>query len=196
MSTHKEPLVKLSELYSDLAAKRLLDAALRILDRSSLGKLTFRAVAVEAHTSERTVFRYFPTRDDFLDAIAEEVTKRLELPLPPRTIEELARAPEALYGCFEKHTNLTKAAVHSEFHDKMRVKAEPRWAEVRKLVDLMAPEIPPTERKLAAVSIQYILSANAWHSYRFHFGLSADEAVKCAENGISQAISSLKRNAN
>lgn len=169
---------------------------MRVLDHSSLGKLTFRAVAVEAQISERTVFRYFPTRGEFLDAIAAEATKRLDLPKPPRTIAELRIAPEALYRCFEKHKNLTKAAVHSAFHDRMRAKAKPRWAAVRKLVDTFAPSLEERQRKLAAVSIQYILSANAWHSYRFHFDLTLDESIECAETAISQTIHSLHSNTN
>jgi AcrR family transcriptional regulator len=192
MSRKPTPLTKLSELHSDLTARLLLDAALRVLDHSSVGELTFRAVAAEAHISERTVFRYFPTRDEFLDAIAEAVTHRLVLPPPPGTLEELRGAPKALYSCFEAERSLTKAAVHSEFHDRMRARAKPRWNAVRKLIDSSAPRRTERRRKLAAATIQYLLSANAWHSCRFHFDLTLDESIECAETAIAQTIHSLQ----
>lgn len=192
MST-KGTLSKLAEMRSDLTVRVVLDAALRVLERSSVVKLTFRAVAEEAGISERTVFRYFATRDAFLDAIAAEATRRLELPPPPDSLEALYAAPRNLYAAFEAERNLTKAAVHSEFHGRMRERARPRWTAVRRLIDVAMPRANERKRKLAATMVQYLLSANAWHSMRFHFNLTLEESVECAESSVRAAIENLQR---
>src|SRR5690348_13966445 len=95
MSTTKPSL---SERHSDLSQRVILDAAVELLERASVAELSVRAVAKQAAISERTVFRYFATRDELLDAIAQEVSRRLELPADPVSLEELLNYPEALYA--------------------------------------------------------------------------------------------------
>src|SRR6516225_9796699 len=86
---------------NDLSRSLILDAALDVLERSGVSELTARAVAKHANISERTVFRYFPTRDEFLDAVAAEARSRMSLPPPPRDVDQLFAAPRALYEAFE-----------------------------------------------------------------------------------------------
>lgn len=185
-------LAKQTEVYTDQTSRLLLEAALRVLARDSLRGVTYRAVAAEAKVSERTVFRYFAAREEFLDAIALELTRRLDLPPPPTSIGKLQEAPDALYRCFERESNLTRAGVHSELHERMRAMARPRWLAVRRLVEAYSPQVTEQRRKFASVNFQYILSANAWHSYRFHFRLTIDESIECAKTSIRQTISGLQ----
>lgn len=48
---------------------RILDAALRVMTRAGLAKLTLEAVAEEAATSRQTVYRYFGSRDALVTAV-------------------------------------------------------------------------------------------------------------------------------
>jgi AcrR family transcriptional regulator len=183
----------LAERHSDLTERVILDAAVELLERASVAELTVRAVARHAGTSERTVFRYFATREEFLDAVAAQVRAKLAVPPPPATPEELREAPRALYAAFEARTQLTKAALHTELFGRMReTQAKERWTAVRKLVDAWAPRRPERERKIAAANIRYYLSATTWHYYRFYFGFSAEETVACAETAIRLALEALR----
>lgn len=196
LSRKTVPIAKPADLHIDLTRRLLLEATMRVLTRTPLSSVTYRAIGAEAQISERTVFRHFASRGDFLEAIASAITERLDLPPPPRTIDELQASPRELYRCFEGERELTKAVVHSELHDQMRTKAKPRWAEVRKLTDGFAPKVAERKRKLATVNFQYVLSANAWHSYRFHFHLTLDESIECAQTTIQQTLSGLRTNSN
>src|SRR5947209_8885389 len=77
-------------------------------------ELTMRAVAKACGISERTMFRYFASRDDFLDALAAELVRTLALPPHPRTIDELLAMPPTLYRSFEEKHNLMRASLKSE----------------------------------------------------------------------------------
>lgn len=184
----------LAERHTDLTRRAILDAALGMLERSSVGDLTVRAVAKQANISERTVFRYFATREEFLDAIADEVRERLGLPPPPQTVDELLNAPRALYERFEATKNLTLAALHTELFHRMReTQARTRWTAVRQLVDALAPRRSERERRIAAANIRYYLAATAWHYFRFYFHFSLEDSIEAARTAIRQTIDGLVR---
>jgi AcrR family transcriptional regulator len=183
------PAATLSQRHSDLTQELILAAAIDLLEHSSVAELTVRDVAQRANISARTVFRYFPTRDEFLDAIAAEVIRNLNLPPHPATIEELLNLPDALYRTFEAKTSLTKAALHSELFDRIRsAPAQQRWIAVGKLLDQHAAKATPRERKLAVANIRFFLSATAWHYYRFYFGFSLSDTIAAADAAIRQTL--------
>ena len=193
MSSKKTATVPtLSDRHNDLTRQLILGAALAALEHATVGELTVRAVAKHANISERTIFRYFPSREEFLDAIAEEVRLELDLPPFPGSIGDLLAAPRALYRRFEAKLNLTKAALHSELFPRMRdTQAKRRWVAVCKVIDAHVPRRSERDRKLAAANIRYFLSATTWHYYRFYFDFSLEETIACAEIAIRQAIEGL-----
>jgi len=193
MSTGKSlRSISLVERQSDLTRRLILQAALAELESATVGELTVRAVAKRANIAERTLFRYFATREEFLDAIATEVRDKLALPAPPRTLAALLAAPRELYERFEAMANLTKAALHSEIFPRMRdTQARARWSAVRKLIDERAPRRPERERRIAAANIRYYLAATTWHYFRFYFGFSLEDSIAAAEAAIRQSLASL-----
>jgi AcrR family transcriptional regulator len=190
MSTAR--VLRLADRHNDLTRQLILDAAVGMLERATVGELTVRGVAKQANISERTVFRYFATRGEFLDAVADAVRARLALPPPPRTKEELLEAPRALYARFEAQANLTKAALHSELFHRMReTQARSRWKAVQDLVDALAPRGNERQRRIAAANIRYYLAATSWHYFRFYFGFSLADTIACAEAAIRQSLAAL-----
>lgn len=186
-------ITSLVDRQSDLTRRLILQAAAERLERAPVGELTVRAVAKHANISERTVFRYFATRDEFLDAVADEVRARLDLPPAPRSVEEVLAAPRALYARFEAMRELTKAALHTDlFHRMRQAQAQERWKAVRKVVDQIAPRRSERERRIAAANIRYYLAATAWHYHRFYFGFSLEDSIACAETAIRQSLDGIR----
>jgi AcrR family transcriptional regulator len=192
MSSQPPSALTLAERQSDFTQRLILHAAVELLEHASVGELTVRDVAARANISERTVFRYFATRDAFLDAIAAEVIANLDMPPHPQTVKELLQFPAALYASFEAKASLVKAALHSELFDRIRsAPAQQRWLAVRKLVDREASGAPERRRKLAATNIRFYLSATTWHYYRFYFGFSPPDTVDSAVMAIEQSLAGL-----
>lgn len=193
MSTGKNlSALSLVERQSDLTRRVIMEAALAELEHGSVGELTVRAVAKRANIAERTVFRYFASREDFLDALAAQVRAKLALPQPPQSVEALLAAPRELYSRFEALASLTQAALHSELFDRMReTQARSRWAAVRKLIDELAPRRSERERRIAAANIRYYLAATTWHYFRFYFNFSLEDSIAAAEAALRQTLTSL-----
>jgi AcrR family transcriptional regulator len=177
---------------SDFTQRLIIGAAIALLEEAPVQELSIRAAAKKAGVSERTVFRYFPSREDFLDAVAAEMTARVQVPLDPGTVDELLAYPRAIFMRFEETTALTKAALHSELYDRMRkVDTEKRAAALRALVDEIAPERSEETRKLASANIRYYLIATTWHYYRFYFGFTFEETIRCARMAIALTLKGL-----
>lgn len=183
----------LAERQSDLTRQVILDAALDTLERGSLADLTVRAVAKRANLAERTVFRYFADRDEFLDAVAGALSARLRLPPPPSSMVELLAAPRGLYERFEDQSSLTRSALHTDLFHRMRaIHARPRWVAVRKVIDEIAPRRTERERKIASANIRHYLQASTWHYYRFYFDFSLEDTIAAAETGVRDTLVGLK----
>jgi AcrR family transcriptional regulator len=185
-------VLSLAERRADLAQRSILDASIDILQSASLEDVTMRAVAARAGISERTIFRYYASRDELLEAMAAEIRRRFDLPPDPSTVEELLAYPAALYGRFEATAAITRAALRSEFFDRFRsTVAQTRWRAAQAVIDAAAPSRPAHERRIAGANIRYHLSASAWRYYRDYFGFSLEEAVECAQTAIAQALAGL-----
>jgi AcrR family transcriptional regulator len=190
MSTVKT--LSLADRQTDLTRRLILDTASEMLERTSVGELTVRAVAKRANISERTVFRYFATREAFLDGVAEAVREKMALPPAPSTVEELLAAPRALYSRFEAVRELTRAALHTELFHRMReTQAKVRWTAVQAIVDGLAPRRSERERRLAAANVRFYLAASTWHYFRFYFRFSLEDSIACAELAIRQSLDGL-----
>lgn len=185
-------LISLAERQSELTRALILNAAVETLESSSIRECTARSAARKANISERTVFRHFPSREAFLDAVAAEVAERLELPEPPQNLAELGTAADALYRAFEARQNLIVAALHTElFHRIRQTKAQERWLAICKIIEKAAPWKSAHDKRMAAANIRYYLSASTWHYYRFYFGFDIDDSIACARTAIRDALRGL-----
>ncbi|HET6971158.1 MAG TPA: helix-turn-helix domain-containing protein [Phenylobacterium sp.] len=189
MSTQRSSL---AARHADLTQALILESAVELLETASVTELSVRAVAKKADISERTVFRYFASRDDLLDAVALEISRRLDAPPNPETVEALIAYPEAMFARFEATAALTRAALHSELYHRIRARdALGRGAAIRALVDRLAPGRSERERRLAAASIHYQVIASTWRYYRDYFGFPLEDAAECARMAIVQALRGL-----
>ena len=184
----------LAERRADLTERLILDAAVEMLEEATVGELTARAVARQAAISERTVFRYFATRELLLDAVAGAVRAALAVPTLPTSIKELLAYPAKLYARFEEKERLTRAALHTELFDRMReTQAKDRWIAVQRIIASQAPRTSTRDQRIAAANIRYYLAATTWHYYRFYFGFTLAESVACAETAIRQSLTGLRK---
>jgi AcrR family transcriptional regulator len=184
----------LAMLHADQTERIILESAIAVLEDDAFNGLTVRAVAKRAGIAERTVFRYFASRDEFLDAIGREITRILQMPPAPKTIEELLTMPRRLYEAFEPHAKVIRAVFHTEVFPRMQAgAAKQRWIGINKLLDREFPKAPARARKIAGANIRYFLSGNTWQYYRFIFNFDLEETIACAETAIRQAIDDLRR---
>ncbi len=184
----------LTQRQTDLTRALILDASIALLEGGPVAELTMRSASRTAGLAERTLFRYFATREELLDAVAAEGTTRLQLPEPPASEADLHAAPRALYSTFEARFGLTRALLHPDLLPRMQATtAKRRWEAITRLIDRLAPDAATQDRRIAAANIRYYLAATTWHYYRTSFGFTLDESVACAETAIALAVAAVRR---
>ena len=182
----------LKDRQTDATQKLIVSTAVELLETDGVTATTARAVAKKAGISERTVFRYYGSREEFLDAIAEEAASKMHTPPPPDEIGKLADYVSDLYRRFEEFEPLLKGALHTEISKRIRATvARRRWTAVRALIDNAAPYRSSSDRKIAATNISYYLSASTWQYYRFTFDLSAKDAEKYARSAVALFVADI-----
>src|SRR5689334_23132371 len=120
MSHSMSSTISLKDRQTDATQKLILSTAVDLLEKQGVNATTARAVAKQAGISERTIFRYYASRDALLDAIAAEVVGRIQTPSPPATIHELIEYADPLYRCFEQWSPLLRAALHTDVSNRVR----------------------------------------------------------------------------
>jgi AcrR family transcriptional regulator len=181
---------RLSDLQSEVTERLILEAALKVLERT--GEITARAAANEAGIAERTLFRYFGSREDFLAAAATALAREVQLPPPPTGVEDLRAMPRGLFTAMDAHRELIRAAWHSELRQHIIGKeANERWLGIRKVLDAAAPRAPERRRRLAAATLRYHLSATTWHYFRFVLQLPLEDTIEAAEMLVDQQLAGL-----
>lgn len=176
----------------DLAREVILDAAIQRLVQAPHEELSVRAVAKQSNVSERTIFRYFASREDLLDAIAREYTRRLNAPRDPSTVAELIAYVPEIFARFEDNAPLTRAALRSEIYHRVRTRdASSRGSAINRIIEEAAPERSSSEREIAATNIRYVLTASTWNYYRFNFELSPTRACECVLTVVRNSLDGL-----
>jgi AcrR family transcriptional regulator len=170
----------LAERHTDHTRQWIVAAAVDLMEQPGAGPLTNAAIAERAGISERTVYRHFATRDALLDSLAAEVARRLGSPPVPATPAALLDYPAELFACFEARSQLTRSALNSDVFPRMRDgPAAQRWRGVQQVLADALPGLPEAERAIAAANLRYLLAATTWQYYRYQFGFSLEQTVRC-----------------
>lgn len=182
----------LAARHADHTRQWIIDAATDLLEENGSDAPTNAAVAQRAGVSERTVYRYFATREALLDEIAAAVSQRLETPEAPQTPEALLGYPAQLFARFEARAQLTRAALAPEVFARLRDgQAAQRRQAVRRMLQAHLPQASAAQLSLAAANIHYLLTATTWHYYRQHFQFDAEQTVLCVRQALAFQLKGL-----
>jgi AcrR family transcriptional regulator len=195
MSYSMSSTISLKDRQTDATQRLIVSTAVELLETEGVTATTARAVAKKAGISERTVFRYYSSRDEFLDAVAEEAAAKMQTPPPPDDIAGLADYVSVLYRRFEEFELLLKESLHTEISKRIRATvARRRWVAVRELIDAAAPHRTARDRRIVATNISYYLSASTWQYYRFTFDLSPKDAERYAKLAVALFVENILKN--
>jgi len=173
----------------------ILDAVARCLKDSSLADLNFPAIAQEAGIGERTIYRYFPTREALLDAFWAAHQKAVHGP-HPHDAESLLRAPREIFPNFDLNAEVTRGLVSTVQGRAIAQRAnKSRVAAFRSAVRDAVGELPEPRATRLCACIQGLLSAGTWLQMREFWGLSGQESAEAVSEAIEALLAAARRGA-
>lgn len=149
--------------------------------------LTFKEVAAESGIPERTLYRYYPTREDLLAGAYEWVNQRLGFEGEPPT--DAPAAQDLVRRAFPAFDDI--AAVVSELlaapeGRAARLASRPdRQRAANALVKREVPGLGRTEQRRVAAAVQVLTTASTWQALRDHWEMDGAEAGETAAHAIA-----------
>lgn len=139
-----------------------------------------RAVAARAGVGERTIYRYFESREGLREAVADHLRPMLGVPLCA-TADELEEYATRLFERFETNRELTMAFVGSGWtQSELAATRSQNLAALRALLGDAHPSAPGPDLDRAAASLRTVLSGAGWVYQRASCGRSPAEIVDSA----------------
>jgi AcrR family transcriptional regulator len=185
--------------HTDATRKAILEAAVDLfIERQSDG-FSVQEVADRAGLTHRTVYRYFPTRQELLGATAERLAPAL---VDQRfgevsTVEEWIDAVGPHFAHTEANLELVRRVIAALFtSEDLRLFGQDlgerdthRWQVFRR----QFPHLPEGDARQTFATLRHLISSTSYVLYRLRFGMSPAEATEAIKSAASQIVEQAAR---
>ena len=190
-STYQSPL---RDAQKEQTRKRILDAAVGLIENADPAGLSFAAIAKAAGVQERTIYRHFPTKDALIEQLWTWLDPRIGIGSFPVTEEELIAFPARVFEAFDDNENLMRAMWQSPQGREFRLKVnDRRQAAIRKSVEAAVKNLPRKEAAAITAVAQLLYSGTAWMTMKDYWGFSGKQAGEASSLALSMLLEAARR---
>lgn len=185
----------LREQHAELTRELILRAVAELLVDEGAGEFSLLDVARRSGVSLRTVYRYFPTRDELLAEAADWGDERLLGEITyEKTVDDLPEVFRSACERWDDHPRLARAmALSRAVRGERSHRREERLAAIHRALAEVTTELSESERRKAAGVLEYLESAITWVTMREASGLERAEVVEAIEWTMRALIEDLRR---
>lgn len=171
----------LREEQAKATRQRIVDALVEQATELGRSDFSIAAVAARAGVAERTVYRYFPTREALLDAVNGVVDSGARS-IEPMSPDDVAGHIRLLYAWFEDNAQLVEASHVTGVGSEVRAHGRrQRGARTRAMIDEWLADLPEADRRRTFAVFRSMFGSFTWRTMRNELGLSAEETVDAVE---------------
>lgn len=182
-----------------LARQVIIGACAELVTERRHLDFAMKDVAERSGVSLRTVYNHFPAREDLLDALEHDFTRRMRERGGPIAADlqgggDLAKAVRVNLELFEELNGVSEAFAQMPMAEVGR-DAE-RQERTQLLVDHLSglmPDVPPGEAHLIAVMLRHLLSHRSWFWLTREYGLTTDQVGDVATWAMDTLIDAAQR---
>jgi len=185
--------------HTEATRSAILDAAVGLfLERQSDG-FSIQEVADRAGLTHRTVYRYFPTRQELLRATAPHLAPGVaEEPFSAAsTVDEWIDALGTHFAYVETHFEIARSVLAAAFASSdwrvfgqdIRERDRHRWAVFRREFS----HLRERDARSTFATLRQLTSSASYISYRLRFGMPSGEATEAIRSAASQIVEEARR---
>lgn len=172
--------MSLAEERTDLVRRRILEGVAEVLGRGD--PLTFANVAKASGVPERTLYRYFPTREALLAAVFSWANERIGFDgALPRTQADIVSLVRRAFPGFDTIAPVVRELLLAPEGRLARLanKSERQRASLA-LVRKEAPGLDVRSARRVAAVLQLLAMAPTWQVLREYWDMDGEEAAEAA----------------
>jgi AcrR family transcriptional regulator len=186
--------VTLREQHSEATRARILSAVADLLEADTEVELTVPRVAEASGVSLRTIYRYYGTREELLEAAGRWIGNELFRHPYPRDLDEIAELFRV--GCvdFDERPNLVRVMALSQVGREARGhRREERLGSIRQSLRNELGDLPEQELRRAEAVLAYLHNMLAYTTMREENDLSGEEIGEAVGWALRTLIADLRR---
>ena len=188
------------DMRSEVAAlrrRRFIEATVEVLGEVGADRLTMDLVAQRADAATRTIYNYFPTRQDLLSAVQAELlqafrdTLQLEIPETGEPAERLRQFVAVLFDMYEQQGAALTTLLEFDEPDvraqvrEMRAWRRDRLEEILRSASGTTLPLPVGQ----AVAFAFVMTNHvSWRVLREELALTQQQAVETTATGIETGL--------
>jgi AcrR family transcriptional regulator len=184
----------LREQQAEVARQRILAAVAELIERGDADELTMPQVAELSGVSLRTVYRYYPTRDELLEAAGRWIGAELLRQGYPETLDEVADSFERACSEFDERPGLVRAMALSQLgREARRARRSERLQAIRHALEQEVGDLSERELRQAEAVLAYLHNMLAYTTLREEENLSGEEIGEALGWAIRTLVADLRR---
>jgi AcrR family transcriptional regulator len=190
--------ISLREQHAIATRERILGAVADLLERDPAEELTIPAVAEASGVSLRTIYRYYPTREQLLEAAGRWIGDEMLKHPYPRDLDDVADLYENGARDFDARPGLVRVLAFSQLGQRVRgYRRRERLEAIGRTVRSELTGLSESELRRAEAVLAYLHNMLAYTTLREENGLSGPEIGEAIGWAIRTLIADLrKRNRN
>jgi AcrR family transcriptional regulator len=186
--------VSIREQQATVTRERILAAVADLIERDGVEDLTVPEVAEASGASLRTVYRYYPTREELLEAAGRWIGDELLQHPYPQSLDDVADLYQQ--GCreFDERPGLVRALAFSQLGRRVRgYRRRERLTSIRQALRRELKGTDERQLRQAEAVLAYLHNMLAYTSLRDESGLSGEEIGEAIGWAIRTLVADLRK---
>jgi AcrR family transcriptional regulator len=179
-----------------VARETILNAVADHLAEHGSFEFSIAEIAERAGVSQRTVYNYFGSRSDLIDAFSDWTDQTIHESggtALPRDLDQLPEAVISNFGVFEENSGVAEALARLDSVERLTSAHARRTEAFSEVVRDAFPDMSEREVTGVALLMRQLGSVRTWYSLTREHGLSTDDAASVTAWALQQLKSSLDR---
>jgi len=180
--------------HSELTRDLILRTVAELLEEGAASELAVPEVARRSGVSLRTVYRYFPTREQLIAAAGEWIGANVVGGEIPTLLADVPGIYAENAAQWDEHPKLVEAMALSRGANSLRsIRRQERLAKLRDALAEATDGLPRSEARQAFAVFAYLDNMLAWLTMRDEAGLDGKEAGAAVAWAMNVLIDDLRR---
>lgn len=175
---------------------RILDTVAKMINEGRILDFSVKDVAVRTGISYGTVYRHFPTRESFLEALYEEASEIMaqSAPFDPQALDDIPVMIGKTVELFAERETLVQAFTIALLVNNVKPQSRhQRDQTIQELVRESNPRLSMGGARLIAALISHLCSSLTWATLKQRYELNAAETAEAMNWALKTLIRDLTR---
>jgi AcrR family transcriptional regulator len=183
----------LRDQHAELTRDLIFQALTRLVLDEGVHDLSIQQVADVAGVSHRTVYRYFSSREELLEGLAEWLDSRMPRGLDLYGPDEIADAIRDTHAVFAQQADRVKALAVLAAGARIRLRQRKRHTRtVQRVITAFTGRLEKEDARAVAILIRALAGSHMWSHLTDEYGMDDQQVTRVVVWAVTTLVEALK----